>query len=31
MLESTLVYTKVLCTDTRRYLRDVDFGKIWKS
>lgn len=25
-LESTLVYTKVLCADSRRYLGDVDFG-----
>lgn len=25
-LEATLVYTKVLCADSRRYLGDVDFG-----
>jgi integrase len=25
-LESTLVYTKVLCADSRHYLADVDFG-----
>jgi integrase len=25
-LESTLLYTKVLCADSRRYLGDVDFG-----
>ncbi len=25
-LEATLVYTKVLCADSRRYLADVDFG-----
>lgn len=25
-LESTLVYTRVLCADSRRYLGDVDFG-----
>jgi integrase len=26
-LESTLVYTRVLCADSRRYLGDVDFGQ----
>jgi len=25
-IEATLVYTKVLCADSRRYLGDVDFG-----
>jgi integrase len=25
-LESTLVYTKILCADSRRYLGDLDFG-----
>lgn len=25
-LEATLVYTKILCADSRRYLGDVDFG-----
>jgi integrase len=30
-LESTLVYTKVLCADSRRYLGDVDFGPLTSS
>jgi len=30
-LESTLVYTKVLCADSRRYLGDVDFGSLTSS
>jgi integrase len=30
-LESTLVYTKVLCADSRRYLGDVDFGSLTTS
>ena len=30
-LESTLVYTKVLCADSRRYLGDVDFGSVTTS
>ena len=25
-VEATLVYTKILCADSRRYLGDVDFG-----
>ncbi len=25
-LEATLIYTKVLCADSRRYLGDIDFG-----
>lgn len=25
-LEATLVYTKILCADSRRYLGDIDFG-----
>lgn len=30
-LESTLIYTKVLCADSRRYLGDVDFGPLTSS
>jgi site-specific recombinase XerD len=25
-LEATLIYTKIMCADSRRYLNDVDFG-----